>query len=326
MGKTFEIELTCLMDYMRSKSRYKASFWPRSEIAEVVEMVVDVVDPKIRILSRYNKRLRNSVETTWKYLDTLASYLPASMHISRKSFSIDPAVRVLFENVESMLRLLNESEKLTGFFTDHPNAEKAHVFLSMDKNERTFLGVELDGEMLKRDVMQTAVTFTDHHLLSPALSEQDAKEGIKCLGFVGLLHKINQLITQCHYDVKKLEETKQGITSEIRNLKSTSKNAGDDEAFARASLEKLHDQLQEVEHDLVQARMKTDSPDRHVQFIVDVLGEPEEYLKVEEKSLSVNNLGIKTEQAHVIEYAEVEIEQLFKRVAMIVSFDRDDLS
>ncbi|WP_455210197.1 hypothetical protein [Kaarinaea lacus] len=326
MGKTPEIELTCLMDYMRSKSGYKVSFWRRSEIAEAVEMVIDVVDPKIRVLSRYNKRLRNAVDITWKYLDTLTNYLPPATHISRKSFSIDPSVRVLFENVESMLRLLNDSEKLTGFFAAHPNMDTAYVFLSMEKNERKFLGMELDGDTLKREVVQTAVTFTGHHLLSPALSEQDAKDGVKCLGFVGLLNKVNQVIMQSHYDVKKLEETKQDITAKIRNLKTSSKNTEDDDLLATASLEKLHNQLREVERDLLQARSETDSPDRHMQVIMDVLCEPEKYLKIEQKSLSVNNLGIKSDQAHVIEFAELEIEGLFKRVAKIVSFHRDDLS
>jgi hypothetical protein len=325
MVKTTEIELTCLMDYMRSKSHYKASFWRRSEISEAVETVVDVVDPKIRVLSRYNKRLRGAVETTWAYLDTLTEYLPQAMHISRKSFGVDPSVRVLFENVDSMLRLVNESEKLTDFFAIQPNADTAYVFLSMEKNERNFLGIEMSGEMLKREVMQTAVTFSDHHLLSPALSELDAKEGIKCLGFVGLLNKVNQVIMQSHYDVKKLEETKQDITTEIRDLKTTAKNAVDGDVLTTASIETLHNQLQDVERELVQAKMETDSPDLHLKLIVDVLNEPEKYLKIEGKSLSVNNLGIKSEQAHVIEYAEVGIEQLFKRVAMIVNFHRDDL-
>jgi hypothetical protein len=321
-----EIELTCLMDYMRRKSGYQASFWPRSEIAQAVEMVVDVVDPKIRVVSRYNKRLRSAVDTTWQFLDTLMKYLPATMHISRKSFSIDPRVRVLFENVDSMLRLLNESAHLTEFFNSHPQAETSFVFLSMEKNERTFLGVELDGDMLKRDVMQTAVTFADHHLLSPALHEQEAKEGIKCLGFVGLLNHVNQVIMQSHFDIKRLEESKREITAEIRNLKATAKTAATDDILKTVSIEKLHNELNDVERGLVQARMETDSPERHLQFIVDVLQEPDKYLKIKSESLSVNNLGIKSEQAHVIGYAEMEIEKLFKRVAMVVSFHRDDLS
>ena len=321
-----DIELTCLMDYMRRKSGYQQSFWRRSQIAQAVEMVVDVVDPKIRVISRYNKRLQSAVETTWQYLDSLMKYLPAAMHISRKSFSIDPRVRVLFENADAMLRLLNESAHVSEFFDAHPDAQTTYVFLSMEKNERNFLGVELDGEMLKREVMQTAVTFTDHHLLSPALSEQEAKEGIKCLGFVGLLNQANQVIMQSHLDVKRLEAKKQGITSEVRDLKAASKNSADADVLTTASIEKLSNELHEVERELVQARMETDSPERHLQVIVDILQEPDKYLKADSQSLSVNNLGIKAEQAHIIEYMEVEIEKLFKRVAMIVSLHRGDLS
>ncbi len=321
-----EIELTCLMDYMRRKSGYQASFWRRSQIAQAVEMVVDVVDPKIRVVSRYNKRLQSAVDTTWQFLDTLMNYLPTALHISRKSFSIDPRVRVLFENVDSMIRLLNDSAHVTEFFDSHPEAETSFVFLSMEKNERTILGVELDGDMLKRDVMQTAVTFTDHHLLSPALNEREAKEGIKCLGFVGLLNRVNQVIMQSHFEIKRLEERKQELTAEIRNLKTSSKSKADDDTLATMSIEKLHNELHEIERDLLQARMETDSPERHLQLIVDILQEPDKCLKAKSESISVNNLGIKAEQAHIIEYVEMEIEKLFKRVAMVVSLHRDDLS
>jgi len=321
-----DIELTCLAEYVHRKSGYKASFWRRSEFAEAVEMVVDTVDPKIRVLSRYNKRMRSVVDTTWQFLDSLTEHLPSELHISRQSFAVDPRVRVLFENADSMLRILNQSAHLPEFFASHPQVDSALAFLSMEKNEKQFFGMELDGDMLKREVLQTAVSFNDHHFLAPSLEAQKAKEGIKCYGFVALLKKVNQLIMQSHFDIKRLEDTKRDITAEIRKLRAVLNNAEGEDSLSSASIEKLNSERMVVESDLVQARIQTESPDRHMQYIIDVLREPQQYLRIERESLSVNNLGIKTEQAHVIEFATMEIENLLKRVAMIVSLHREDFS
>jgi hypothetical protein len=247
------------------------------------------------------------------------------MPVSRKNFSIDPRVRVLFENLESMRKLVNDSASLAEFFTTHKNADLAYAFLSMEKKERAFLGVELDGEMLKREVMQTAVTFSGHHLLSPGLTESAAKDGIKCCSFAGLLKKVNQLIMQSHYQIKGLEERKQGLTGQIRSLKAELKNSEDENVLTAASIEKLHHELKEVDRGLAQTRLETDSPDRHLQLIVDVLSNPEQHISIKRDSLSVNNLGIKTEHAHIIEYAEIDIETSLQRVALIVNIPRDDL-
>ena len=326
MEKANDIELTCLLEQLRSKGQHKAAFWHRSEIAEAVETVVDIVDPRIRVLSRYNKRLRNAVDTAWRYLDNLTQNIPCELHLSKNSFAIDPRVRVLFAHLDSMLRLFDQSQSLKEFFVAHPHADIAYLFLCMDMKEKTRFGVELDGEMLKREVMQTAVTFTDHAILSPALIQQDAAQGVKCLGFSLLLKKVNQAISQSGIENRSLQDRKRQLTEEIRSLKIAANTAGTDNPLATASMEKLQHELHDVEHYLAITRMEAESPDHHMQCIVDILQEPQKYLTIQRQSVSINNLGIKSEQGNTIEYAELEIPQLAKRVVMIVTVPKEDVA
>jgi hypothetical protein len=326
MDKANDIELTCLLEQMLSKGRHKAAFWHRSEIAEAVETVVDIVDPRIRVLSRYNKRLRNAVDTAWQYLDNLMENIPCDLHLSKNNFAIDPRVRVLFENLDAMLQLFAQSQNLKDFVSAHPQADIAHLFLSMNMKEKTKFGVELDGELLKREVMQTAVAFTDHTILSPALNRQHAAQGVKCLGFSFLLKKVNQAISQSGIENRSLQDRKRQLTEEIRSLKTAAHNAGTDNPLAIASMENLQRELHDVEHYLAITRMETESPDHHMQCIMDILQEPQKYLTIQRQSVSINNLGIKSEQGNTIEYAELEIPQLIKRVAMIVIVPKEDIA
>ena len=103
MSTGSDIKLNCLLESIRDKTHHKSIFWRYSEIAEVVELVVDAVDPKIRVVSRYNKQLRGPVETTWHYLDGLIGLIPGDMRISKRRFGIDPRVRVMFDDLQGML-------------------------------------------------------------------------------------------------------------------------------------------------------------------------------------------------------------------------------
>ena len=330
MSTGSDIKLNCLLESIRDKTHHKSIFWRYSEIAEVVELVVDAVDPKIRVVSRYNKQLRGPVETTWHYLDGLIGLIPGDMRISKRRFGIDPRVRVMFDDLQGMLKLFNESPALTEFFQSHQQAEDSYVFLSMEKKEHNFLGMELNGDMIRRDVLRTAVTFSNHHILTPAATEQSAREGIKCCAFEGLLKKAQQIIFQSHAKRKKLEEAKQRITREIRHLKSELGGEAGGSLNASASLERLNHELHNVERDLIAARMETESPNRHLQVIIDVLNEPQRYVSIKRNALNVNSMGVKlstepSDHGHLIEYAEMEIEQSLKRVAMVASFPKRDL-
>ena len=120
-------------------------------------------------------------------------------------------------------------------------------------------------------------------------------------------------------------------TGEIRHLKSELGQEAGGASSAAASLERLNRELHNVERDLITARMETESPNRHLQVIIDVLNEPQKYVSIERNALNVDSLGIKLstdahEHGHQIEYAEMEIEQSLKRVAMVASFPRRDLA
>lgn len=325
MENASQIKLTCFMERFRDKHHERGFFWHGPQIAEVVEMVVEAVDPKIRAVSRYNKQLRTPVEKAWNYLDSLIDQIPGQMRISKRRYSIDPRVRVIFDSVGDMLKTFQESPAVTEFFHSNEEAEDSYVLLSMEKKEHTFLGMELAGEMLKRDVLQTSVSFSNHHLMTPSTTELGAKEGIKCYAFEGLLHKARQLILDSHRKTRQLEETKQQVTRELRQAKSSAASVQES-----ASVERLEKQLHDVERELVEARMETGSPNRHLQIIIDVLSDPKNYINIKHELLSLSNLGIKLEgeaakHAHVIEIAEIEIAKTLKRSAMVASFPRRDL-
>lgn len=322
-----ENRLTCLSDRLRNSNLYHVSFWKRSELADAVEVLVDLVNPKIRVVGRYNKMLRTPLDNTWQYLDTIVEHIPGGLTVSRQAFAIDPRVRVLFEDANAMNDIFSTSPVISKYLAANTGVENLYVMLCMEKQERAFLGTQLEGDMIKREVMQTAVTFSSHQLLSPAENEALAKEGIKCCAFEGLLKKVQEEIMYSHFEIKKLEERKHDLMRELRARKTELGSAAVDNTVTTPSMEKIKQELTTTENNLINAKTQSESPQQHLQYIVETLNEPELYLSVKPMSITVNNLGIKVTgqdktQGHVIDVAELNIDESFKRTAMVVNYQK----
>ena len=57
----------------------------------------------------------------------------------------------------------------------------------MNETEKTILGMELHNDIIRRDVMQTALSFSGHKIMSPASRETGVRTGIKQCIFDGLV-------------------------------------------------------------------------------------------------------------------------------------------
>ena len=98
----------------------------------------------------------------------------------------------------------------------------------------------------------------------------------------------------------------------------------------KGRLTDAHPELVNIERQLTEIRLKSESPSHHLSQIIETLMHPDQHLKMEQQSLTLNKLGIKLqgnteEKGFKLEYADVEIEQSLKRTAMLVSCSTKDI-
>ncbi|WP_455205894.1 hypothetical protein [Kaarinaea lacus] len=333
--------MECLSTALPENRLHDFLGWGNSQWAEAVELVVGATDPKIRVLSRYNKKLRSSVELTWEYLNAIVERIPGGLQFNRKDFGIDPRIRVFFNSLDDMQKLFEASAEINDLFTqqsyqhlkeqqlghepiNHEQTNNAYVLLCMEKKEHTFFGMEMEGEILKREVQQVAVTFTNHELLAAAQTEQEAKNGLKCCALGGLLKKVRERMLQAHMVLRRLNEQKRDLSSELRGLYA---EADKNNPLVMKNVEDIKRAMQEIELQILAVRTESESPNQHLEDIKEILGNPERYLKVNRASLLVNNMGIKlsdssSQHGYRIDFAEVDIEQSLNRSAVVVNYSR----
>jgi hypothetical protein len=119
-------------------------------LARAIEQVVDKTDTRIRAVPRYTQRLKGPVEQVFQLVDDLVERIPPPVSCRRSTYTQDDRIRAL-----------------------------------LDESTRAGMA-QINGKVV-RDVLQTVVSFSDHQLMSPGSSEDDARCALKSCIFNSLL-------------------------------------------------------------------------------------------------------------------------------------------
>ena len=301
-----------------------------TELAKITEQVVDSVDPKIRIIPRYEKKLRAPLSTALAYLDELVEQIPAPLIIAAPNPAIDPRLHLFFPNAQDMHMLFRSTPELMDLQYDLRRQGKTHsyVLLCMEKTEQTVFGMELHGSILKRDVRQSLVKFNNHLLLSPGATAAQAREGFRQCAFDGLLRKALEKIVMLNYKHKQLIKQRGELYKEHHLHKHSYVN--ENFFLANHETDYLPPDIKEVEQQLSDIKSQIASPQKHLDITTDILSRPEDFLTAVTSSFTLNRLGIKLsagseEPGYRIDGAELSIEDNIKRFAVILRLPNEGL-
>lgn len=162
--------------------------YPESLIEMATERAVDGTDPRLRLLPGYRKRLRDPVIHAIDHVVTLVDNLPVPLAADSGSFSDDARLATLFASVEHMREMLGNDAELCRFRDDHPaEAGEVIALLLAERASKNTFGMDMAGEVMRRDVPQVTVSFSEHRLVDPAAGEEETRRLLKRRAFDHLL-------------------------------------------------------------------------------------------------------------------------------------------
>jgi hypothetical protein len=301
-------------------------------VSEAVERVVDSTDTKIRLIVGYRKRLRHAVESSFEYIDALVEKIPGPIAVNRHTFSTDPQVNAFFVNVEDLQVKFSRSPELREFIEENRGGELKDIFalLCMEKKEKTVYGVELEGDIIRRDVPQVGVSFTDHQLLSPALTESQVREGLKHCMFDGLVTEAVERLQLTQSKIESIQDQKRRLQIMLRNAQA--KGPGSLSVLGTTQLKsaELEKMLAENERYLVAGKAELNTPEDSLKQVNGVLDNPDQYIRVEKINLKINKMGIKLnensrESANEIHLAQVAFGEAPSRVVLLAKYPSNEI-
>jgi hypothetical protein len=288
----------------------------------VVEHVVGEIDGRLRLLPGYERRLRAPTLDSLGYIDALVEKVPGATLCCRSAFNEDPRVNAFFVNPRHIQEVFSDSAEVRELFERNSDAEECWALLCVRREERRQLGMELSGDAVQREVMQTVVSFTDHQVISPGCSEEDARRSLKCCIFSGLLGFIRGRASAAKTAVEELENRLKAL----RGREKRGMAGGGQEASGAG----LRSQIERLERDLAQQDARMASLEGRLEFVADVLANPSQYLSCRSSAIRLSRLGTKLnpgapEAGLDVPLSEIRIASREPRVGMLARFPRSEL-
>ena len=274
----------------------------RQLVADMIEMIVDAVEPRVRLHARYKVKLEACVRTTIAYLRTLGKGALEPLLLTRANWSQDPCVNAFFATADDVRTCQGRSNELRAFFEDPANVgvDTAYGLLGMKKEERTIFAPRFEDGILKQDVAQICVSFSDHRLIAPsaALAQTRLEVGrriIRRLAQVAL-----RRIVALDEKAVDLEQHKGYLGARLRILhlaRDGMEGLVDDPATLGEQIKSVERELKSTVDDYIEAKASLATLDGYLGQIVEVLLQPAEHVQLTQNTLRLNRMGIKVDAA-----------------------------
>ncbi|MGD8618381.1 MAG: hypothetical protein PVH54_04255 [Gammaproteobacteria bacterium] len=291
-------------------------------LIKATEYVVDQTSPQLRAIPGYRRRLKGPVTDAFSYIDDLVERIPEAFLCSRSTFSLDPRVKAFFVNPYHLQELFSQNKDIREIFEENPLADECCALMCMRMEEHQRFGVALIGDRTHREVLQTAVSFRNHQLYSPGVSEADARHALKCCIFNGILTHIREKLIEAR--TSHIAHRKQLSMLRIQLRKAEEQDAIGEKRGA------LRRQIEELESTLINAAQRPPTLQDHLAFVSDVLLYADQFISASSQHLHLTHMGIKVDQesnepAYVLDITEIRIGNKEPRVAALVRFPRCEL-
>lgn len=285
-----------ILDWFKNRpGQYDPDRAPGELIQWAIDKSVALVNPRLKLLPNYQRRLQPAVETSIAFLRAQVSLLPAVHSLAAKTWSTDPALRAFFAAPTDIPALLGSSDNLRTLFDKFPELDSACLVLGMAFKEQRTFGMALQGETVQRDVAQTSVSFADHRARLCSHDESRLRRIIGVEVFEYLLAQALSEIGAERAERRELQENRSLLRARLRLLQQHGPGLGSMFGAAPAAhseQDRLTAELLENERQLQSIGGSESLLEAEFDCLQAVLGNPQAYLHFAPKRLRLNTMNV----------------------------------
>lgn len=265
-----------LIEALEGRSKEKTA-------AEEVERIVRQRCPVLRMTPANRRTLKEAIQEARGRISAWMDKISGPVSASPARWEADPVLHAVFVDADALDETLRRSMPLRRHFKAAPEDSSAAALLTAQWREKTAFGTAKSGEILRRDVLQTSVSFEDHKLIAPAPDLPSAREALerKTLDFL------------CAWTSGRLEDLKnwQAELEKQRDLlkfkiEQSGSRPGDGDMDEEARvLDAINRKIRSIKADLGKS-------EDEFRYILQALSQPEDFLAVEEVVLNIDRMNI----------------------------------
>ena len=302
-------------------------------VKQAIELAVLGIDARLCLVKDYASRMLHAVENALDHCSALAAIISGPIDLRPDAWSRDSSVRALFVQSVEIDQLLGRSLELLTFATQpaYTGVDEICALISMMRTERKVLGWANQGEILHKDAVQRIVSFSDHRLLAPSVSEAELRREIEWRAYEHLV------VEALGYLFRSTEaEPSQELVSALlrERLKLLQRARAGLDALHQppvvdeATFQALRQQLIENGRQLASLHRSANTLEEELARVVEVLAKPADVIgfsRIEDRLTSLNIVAsADVDVAAYLNLAEISIKgaQMHARTTAIVRLSR----
>jgi len=285
------------------------------EIARRVEQTVDTAEPLIRQTAGYARSLAPAVRHALDHCWRIAEQIPGPVDITRTAFAANPTVHAIFGSADDIGTMLARSQCVREHMAEMTlSSPQCCAILGMRHREKSGFGVGISGDIVRTDVPQRTLYFTDHTLAEPSPDLAGARLRLRDALYDGLLKGFAAHVAD-------EREVRDGLTREhaIMNAQLRANRLPADHTRRLETLsERLH-----TSRDALQ-------PERLREALIDTLNHPEPHLSLTPVSVTVDRFGIISgpnsgQGGDTLHFMELSARDKRRWVVMLAMINQDEV-
>ena len=282
-------------------------------IDEATEAIVETVEPRLRALSGYRRKLAGSVSQTIAHLRALGREPLEPIPFGRSVWSQDPRVNAFFASADEVPACIGRSEEVRRFFEQHSECSEAYALLGMKREERKVLAPRLEGDSLKQDVARVSVSFSGHRLIAPGADAAQTRLEVGRRIIERLAQLALARVASLGEKAAGLEQHKAFLAARLRMLKlgrGGIEGLVSDPEKTASQIRALERELKETSEGYAEAKSTLFNPDGCIDQINAVLARPGEQVALTHVLLRLNRMGIEVEAGSSEPAADLDLTEL----------------
>jgi len=307
----------------------------RQLTTDTIELVVETVEPRVRFHAHYREKLEGCVRNSIAYLRSIGRAPMEPVLLARAQWNEDPRLNAFFATANDVPACLGHSRELRAFFADPANqdTQEAYALLGMKKQERTVFAPQLQNDVLRQDVAQVTVSFSEHRLVAPAATLAATRLEIGRRILQRLAQVALSRIVALDMKASELEQHKAYLAARLRLLRLSRDGMEGllkDPAADGAQISAIERELKETVKGYIEAKTSLATLDGYIKHIDDVFSHPEQHLTLTQTPLRVSRMGFKGDDASMgpvneLTLTEMSIGENLRGAIAIVRCPRSEL-
>ena len=272
------------------------------EDAAVLERLIDLAHPHIRLAKQYQSRLAPYLAWAQAHAIELATRLPSPIALNVEHWRKNRLLQLVFATPDRMQEVVGQNQRLQTWFANCPLEDVAYLGLIADMSEKLRYGMSENAGQIQHDVAQKLLVFSRHQLGAPTAS-------VDALLTLSAQAILNTVARQAQLAIAELEQKKMQIEDELLNARTMMRMYGQiasskhDPAQQQARIGVLSAALQQIHLEL--------SPDSLCERLITELAATPDTVRLETSVVNVNTMGLIDETCS--ETQAITLQQLMYR-------------